>query len=278
MPKNSRRPQLRLVTAASASLNEAAPADDALLPDDAVGWTEAPPDSSLPSGTRRASPARQDSRFVRKDAAAASYSDAPGESAPFARESACPSSPLPEDLSDAQLVALARVNQRAAFEALYRRHASYVLALTVRMQGNASDAEDIVHDAFMKVLGRLSELRDGDAFRFWLAKVAANLVRTRMRRRRVLGVLGFCDGEPVDLELLVSFEAGPEQRVQLAQVYECLRQVTVDQRLAWILRYVEGHKLEEVAQVSGCSLATAKRRIATAQQKISAAAALGSGQ
>jgi RNA polymerase sigma-70 factor (ECF subfamily) len=162
------------------------------------------------------------------------------------------------------------VGERQAFERLYRRHAPYVLALTVRMQGNATDAEDVVHDAFMKVSSRLGELRNGDSFRFWLAKVAANLVRTRLRKRRLLGVLGLFDSDPIDLDLLVAPEAGPEQRVQLAQIYESLADVSVDQRLAWVLRYVEGHKLEEVAELRGCSLATAKRWIAAAQERISA--------
>ncbi len=179
------------------------------------------------------------------------------------------------ELSDGQLVALARVGDRAAFEKLYRRHAPYVLSLAIRVQGNATDAEDIVHDAFIKVHGHLGQLRSGDSFRWWLASVAANLVRTRLRRRRLLGVLGLQTGEPIDLDLLVAEDAGPEDRVQLAQVYETLRELPVDQRLAWVLRYVEGHKLEDVAQISGCSLATAKRWIATAQGRIAGSVVKG---
>jgi len=177
------------------------------------------------------------------------------------------------ELSDAQLVALARIGQKQAFEELYRRHAPYVLALAVRMQGNSADAEDVVHDAFLKVASRLAELRNDQSFRFWLARVVANLVRTRLRRRRFLGALGLADADPIELDLLVARDAGPEQRVQLAQVYECLQELAVDQRLAWVLRYVEGHKLEEVARLTSCSLATAKRRISIAQKCISAGTA-----
>jgi RNA polymerase sigma-70 factor (ECF subfamily) len=42
----------------------------------------------------------------------------------------------------------------------------------------------------------------------------------------------------------------------------------VEHRVAWTLRYVEGEKLERVAEHCGCSLATAKRRIAAAHAKI----------
>jgi RNA polymerase sigma-70 factor (ECF subfamily) len=40
----------------------------------------------------------------------------------------------------------------------------------------------------------------------------------------------------------------------------------LNERIAWTLRYVERHRLEAVAELAGCSLATAKRRILKAQR------------
>ena len=56
-------------------------------------------------------------------------------------------------------------------------------------------------------------------------------------------------------------DADPEARVLLAQVYALLQTLPADDRIAWTLRYVERHRLEVVAEIVGCSLATAKRRI-----------------
>lgn len=170
--------------------------------------------------------------------------------------------------SDAQLVALARVGDRTAIENLYRRHAPYAMALAVRVQGHPGDVEDIVHDAFLRAFDRLDHLRSGDAFRPWLSSVVVSLVRTRLRRRRLLGIFGVSGSEPVDLDALAQSEAGPEIRAQVAQLYGVLRELPVDQRVAWTLRYVEGHKLEDVAEMAGCSLATAKRWISAAQKHI----------
>ena len=60
-------------------------------------------------------------------------------------------------------------------------------------------------------------------------------------------------------------QISPEKRALLARVYEILDSMGVERRLAWTLRYVEGEKLEVVAERCGCSLATVKRRIASAQ-------------
>ena len=54
----------------------------------------------------------------------------------------------------------------------------------------------------------------------------------------------------------------------MARVYQILDRIAVDDRIAWALRYVEGQKLEQVAGLVDCSLATAKRRIARAQAAI----------
>ncbi|MBX3131523.1 MAG: sigma-70 family RNA polymerase sigma factor [Polyangiaceae bacterium] len=176
-----------------------------------------------------------------------------------------PASPS-DGLGDPELVALARDGHQRAFESLYRRHAGFALNLAVRIQGHAQDVEDIVHDAFLRAHGSLAELRDAASFRPWLGSIVVSLVRTRMRKRRLLGVLGFGGQEAVDLEAVAAPDAGPEARAQLAQIYALLCTLPSDERIAWTLRNVEHHQLETVASLTDCSLATAKRRIARAQR------------
>ena len=53
---------------------------------------------------------------------------------------------------DEKLVARARHHDLLAFEVLYRRHAGFALNLAVRIQGTAHDAEDIVHDCYVRLL------------------------------------------------------------------------------------------------------------------------------
>ena len=174
------------------------------------------------------------------------------------------------ELEDAQLVALARDGHREAFEALYRRHDGFALNLAVRIQGNATDVEDVVHDAFIRAQHRMAELRDAELFRSWLGSIVVRLVRTRLRRRRLMTVLGMGQAEPVELDAIASGEASPEARAQLAQIYALLRTLPSDERIAWTLRHVENHRLEAVAELTECSLATAKRRILRAQRFLTA--------
>jgi RNA polymerase sigma-70 factor, ECF subfamily len=171
-----------------------------------------------------------------------------------------------DELSDAELVALAAERDPLGFALLYRRHSGFALTLAIRIQGNSGDVEDIVHDAFLRAHGRLAELRDGAAFRPWLGSIVVRLVRTRLRRRRLLGALGLTTPEPVDLDAIASPAADSESRVLLAQVYALLQTLPADDRIAWTLRYIDRHRLEAVAELTDCSLATAKRRILRVQR------------
>lgn len=175
-----------------------------------------------------------------------------------------------EEQSDAQLVALVSDGDRAAFETLYRRHAAFALGLAIRIQGSSADVEDVVHDAFVRARTRLSDLKDAAAFRAWLGSIVVHLVRTRLRRRRLLGALGLATPDPVDLDAIASSDADTESRVLLAQVYGLLLTLPASERIAWTLRFIERHRLEMVAELMDCSLATAKRRIQRAQQFLAA--------
>src|SRR5690606_10472286 len=118
----------------------------------------------------------------------------------------------------------------------------------------------------LKAQSRIDSLKDPGAFRGWLGSIVVNEVRLKLRRARFLRTLRLQSSDPVDLDSLASTSASPEIRAQLAQVYGLLRLMSTDERIAWTLRFVERHQLEDVAKLSGCSLATAKRRLLSAQR------------
>jgi RNA polymerase sigma-70 factor (ECF subfamily) len=51
-------------------------------------------------------------------------------------------------------------------------------------------------------------------------------------------------------------------------MYRVLETVRAEDRLAWLLRHVEGERLQDIALACGCSLATVKRRVASAQEAL----------
>ena len=187
-----------------------------------------------------------------------------------ARDEAPAPTEVPAPIDDAALVQRALDGDRWAMEALYRRHVKRVTNAVTRMIGRESEADDVVQETFLTAFSRLERLRDPAAFRGWVAQIAVNEVRMRLRRRRWRRVVRFGrDGdEDHPLERLASDEASPEVRAELARIDRVLSAMKVELRMAWTLRYVEGWELTEVATALDCSLATAKRRIKAAKEHI----------
>lgn len=174
-------------------------------------------------------------------------------------------------IDDASLVARALEGDRRAEDRLYRRHAPAVSRTVVRLLGTRLDAEDVVHDAFVIAFEKLATLREPAAFRGWLMRIAVVRVRRIIRRRRLKRALGLLPmADDAGLEALATKDAGPDVRAELAVIDRVRERLPADQRIAWTLRMVEGYRLEEVAELAGCSLATAKRRIAAAQRAMKA--------
>jgi RNA polymerase sigma-70 factor (ECF subfamily) len=177
--------------------------------------------------------------------------------------------PLADEIPDEDLVARARRGDTWAEEKLYRRHVNHVYGLAARMLRNRAEAEDVTQDAFAIALEQLSSLRDGASFRAWLSQIAVSQIQRRFRKKKLLRLLGLDRStEDATLETLASDSAGAEVRVELAILDRVLSELPASHRAAWMLRHVEGESLEDVATMTGCSLATVKRWIAAADARV----------
>jgi RNA polymerase sigma-70 factor (ECF subfamily) len=89
---------------------------------------------------------------------------------------------LTAHLSDAELVALCRDGDEAAWRELVDRFSRYVYAIAVQaFRLPPHDAEDVFQDVFARVYERLDSLRDDEALRPWIAQLTRRLCIDRIR-------------------------------------------------------------------------------------------------
>lgn len=172
-------------------------------------------------------------------------------------------------LSDSELVRRALAQDGWAEEAIYRRYAAMILGMSKRLLADTAEAEDVTQDTFAMVFQNLNQLREPERLRQWLTQIAVSKAHRRFRRRKLLRALGFADAaNDATLARLASTSCPPETRTELGLLAKALDKLSASERIAWMLRHVEGLPLEEVAQECECSLATVKRRIAAAAERI----------
>jgi len=152
------------------------------------------------------------------------------------------------------------------FEAIYRRYARYSAAIAYRLMGRSSEVDDLVQEVFVDVLEGMSKIRDPGALRAWIATITVRKARRRLRWLATRRLFGF-DDVLID-DVLVDQGPGPEANALLQSVFRSLDRIAVDDRIAWILRHIEGLSLDEIAHHCSCSVATVKRRITRAQKHV----------
>jgi RNA polymerase sigma-70 factor, ECF subfamily len=149
---------------------------------------------------------------------------------------------------------------------LFRRYASYVAAIGIRMLGRRDEIEDFVQDVFLSVHRYVGQLREPAALKGWLAKLAVHEATRRLKRRKLRAFFGI--DASAEYTTVADPGASPEDRALLAHVFAALDGLPAHDRVAWSLRHLEGETMESVAELCGCSLSTAKRRVASAEQAL----------
>lgn len=175
-----------------------------------------------------------------------------------------PRSRAPLAQASAELVTAVCEGEDWARAALYDRHAPDVARVLHAVLGPDQEIADLIQETFIEVFDAIRTLRDADALAGWIRQIAVNIARSTIRKRRRmrwLHVLGLIDvAEPA------AIVAPPEARQAIAETYRVLGELPVDLRVAFSLRHIEGLELTQVAAACDVSLATIKRRLATAEE------------
>jgi len=168
--------------------------------------------------------------------------------------------------TDAALVVAARADELWAKEALFRRYIAMVNGLGYRLLGRDSDLEDLVQDSFTEAWRSLPRLENPQAFASWISSIVVQTAHKLLRRRRLARSLGLRRSEPIDLDALIAPTAPPDARSELERIYRLVETLPTATRVAFLLRRVEDLPLEAIAESTGASLSTVKRRIANAER------------
>jgi RNA polymerase sigma-70 factor, ECF subfamily len=161
--------------------------------------------------------------------------------------------------SDAQLVAQILGGDVESFGVLFQRYRDTCTRFAVRMLGSSSDADDVLQSAFMRAYRNLASCRDPDRFGGWLYQIVVNECRTFASRQRRRELRFVSDNELIDR---AAVEAQDESGGTMdEQIERALAALPVEQREAFLLKYVEEMSYEEMAEVTRVGISALKMRV-----------------
>ena len=183
------------------------------------------------------------------------------------------------DLTDEALMIRFQRGDRAAFAVLVRRHQSPLYNFALRHLRAPQVAEDVVQDAFVRVVQSAAEFKHEARFTTWVYTITRNLCIDQLRKRALRKHPSLDQGKPgeegdgptlgeqtADVRASVEREAtGAELKERIAKAVEALPE---EQREVFLMREVANLPFKEIAEVTGFPENTVKSRMRYALERL----------
>jgi RNA polymerase sigma-70 factor (ECF subfamily) len=160
-------------------------------------------------------------------------------------------------LEERILVLLAQRGDMEAFGRLVTLYERRLLYYILRFLEDADQALDVLQEVWLSAFRLLPRLEAPEAFRVWIYKITHGKVVEflRLKRRMATSAEGAASSAP---DVAASSEPALEN-VEL--VHHALAHLSVEHRGVLVLHFLEGMRLEEIAQSLSCPLGTVKSRM-----------------
>ncbi|MBW2548092.1 MAG: RNA polymerase subunit sigma [Deltaproteobacteria bacterium] len=171
----------------------------------------------------------------------------------------------------AELVARAKAGDTAAFDELVRKYRPRVYSLALTLTGQASDADDITQDAFLKAYHKLPEFEGRSEFFTWIYRITLHRALNAKRDRKRMRIVPLDDPRLL-AAVAVDSHGNPERAAQLRDRYrallEAFDQLSSLLQTTVVLTTLQGLSYKEAAVVLETTEGTVAWRIHEARRKM----------
>ena len=162
--------------------------------------------------------------------------------------------------ADSELVDAVLAGDRSAFSALVARYKGPVRATALAVLKHHHSAEDIEQEAFVMAFQKLGTLRSSRKFGPWLLQITRRLALSAARRQRTTATL--------DPETAPAAPNNGQLESDLQKVLAAVMKLPETERQAVMLRYFNGHGVQEIADMTSQSVGTVTKRLTRARQRL----------
>lgn len=178
-----------------------------------------------------------------------------------------------------QAIELAKAGDNRGFEFLYNKTYKDKKFIALKYMKNEEDAEDVLQEAYVKVMNKIDTLDDPEKFPGWFGFIVANTAKDALRKKNPMLFSQLeqqnDEGEAMEFELEdEAIAAQPElsytQKETQDLVREMMASLSDEQRVCIMMYYIEGMSVKEIADTLECSENTIKSRLNYGRKNIKA--------
>ncbi len=176
---------------------------------------------------------------------------------------------------EALLVKRVQARDEMAFREIVERYQAKVYSIIYGILRNRNDAEDIAQQVFSKVYFSIGNFDSRSSLLTWIYKITVNECYDYLRKKRVRKLVYESDFSEEDTRKMENSdsvtEQGPAVDDSLARrdlAIKLLEKVSEEDRKLILLKEVQGHSVEELAEMTGMNENTIKVKLFRARQKL----------
>jgi RNA polymerase sigma-70 factor (ECF subfamily) len=177
---------------------------------------------------------------------------------------------------DVSLMLAFQRGEELAFQELVERNHARVIGLIYRFIGDATDAEDLAQEVFLRIYRARSTYKPTAKFSTWMFRITANVslnaLRSRASRRDEVSLGRFQDNREADRSLPDPAAAPPDHHLRQEELKEHVKEaigtLPKKQQIAVVLNKYEGMSYADIARTIGCSTMAVKSLLARARDNL----------
>jgi RNA polymerase sigma-70 factor (ECF subfamily) len=180
-------------------------------------------------------------------------------------------------LEDNELILKAQNGDNVAFEQLVMKYDRHVLNIAYGYRNNQDDADDIYQEVFLRVHKGLKNFQSRSKFSTWLYRITVNVCieykrKENVRRHESLSKAGDDEENRNSYETTIDSGLRTDKNILDTEVNNLI-QTEVDKlpqqlRMAFTLKYYQGHKIKEISNMMNCTEGTIKSYLFTSSRKL----------
>ena len=163
----------------------------------------------------------------------------------------------------------------SAFKQLVDECEDMVYNTALGIVQNEDDADDLTQDVFVQAYQSISSFKGDSKISTWLYRITVNRAldhEKKKKRRKRLGFMGFLSGNREhEVETVPEFDHPGvllEKKESAADLFNALKQLPDNQRIAFTLHKLEGQANREIAEIMGISLQAVESLMARAKRNL----------
>lgn len=170
--------------------------------------------------------------------------------------------------TDEEIIGLVLKGDVQAFRHLIERHERIAYSTAFAVTRNHEDAEEIVQDAFLKAFSSLGSFQGRSKFSTWLFRIVYHRALNHLEKSKSYKASMELDfSVEIDEDLVTHDREKLIHKDQELYIGKALEKLSVPDRLALSLYYLDERSQQEISQLTGWSLAATKLRIHRARSK-----------